>query len=315
MEENSGVTASSESGPKKERSPSFPFITLTKGLSRTRQLYTAAKRHDMRLADAAGAMNYGAKSSGAIQTLAALKAYGLVDDNGSGDDRKFRVSDLGFKALEDLRPGAKEAALAQAALAPKAIASYAQNWKDGRPDDAICLSDLRFDDGFTEDGAKKFLKVFDDAMLYTKAVPSDKETDTENDNSGTINHPDQKLEVGDLVDVDANGQTVFEKTRIRAIDPPWVFVEASQTGAKMEDITLLEKGGGEVEQPPVLPLNTEREIKGRDDEMDRFTVDEGVVKIAFPPNMTEDSVEELEQFFNLFIKKAKRRAGAEKKAN
>ena len=46
--------------------------------------------------------------------------------------------------------------------------------------------------------------------------------------------------------------------------------------------------------------------------MDRFTVDEGVVKISFPSGMTPASVEELEQFFKLFIKKAKRRARAEK---
>src|SRR5688572_11661149 len=111
-------------GAKKDRSPSFPFVTLTKAIVRTRELYAVAKRHDMRLAEAAAAMRYGAKSSGAIQTLAALIAYGLVDDNGSGPDRKFRVSDLGFKLLEDQRPGAKEAALAEAALRPKMIAEY-----------------------------------------------------------------------------------------------------------------------------------------------------------------------------------------------
>ncbi len=47
--------------------------------------------------------------------------------------------------------------------------------------------------------------------------------------------------------------------------------------------------------------------------MDRFTVDEGVVKITFPSGMTTASVDELDEFFKLFIKKAKRRAGAEKK--
>src|SRR5688572_9817340 len=86
---------------KKDRSPSFPFITLTKAVERARELFTAAKRHEMRLPDAAAAMNYGAKSSGAIQTLAALIAYGLLEDSGAGDARKFRISDLGFKALED----------------------------------------------------------------------------------------------------------------------------------------------------------------------------------------------------------------------
>jgi hypothetical protein len=36
------------------------------------------------------------------------------------------------------------------------------------------------------------------------------------------------------------------------------------------------------------------------EEVDRFTVDEGVVKIAFPSGMTPASVEELEEFFKLF---------------
>lgn len=44
------------------------------------------------------------------------------------------------------------------------------------------------------------------------------------------------------------------------------------------------------------------------DEMDQFTVDEGVVKIIFPAEMSLDSVDELELFFELFLKKAKRRA-------
>lgn len=47
------------------------------------------------------------------------------------------------------------------------------------------------------------------------------------------------------------------------------------------------------------------------EEMDRFTVDEGVVKIIFPTEMSLDSVDELELFFELFLKKAKRRATAQ----
>jgi hypothetical protein len=54
----------------------------------------------------------------------------------------------------------------------------------------------------------------------------------------------------------------------------------------------------------VLPLSSREDDQGNaGDEMDRFTVDEGVVKIAFPPGMIAASVEELEQFFNLFIKR------------
>ena len=40
-----------------------------------------------------------------------------------------------------------------------------------------------------------------------------------------------------------------------------------------------------------------------DEGLDRFTVDEGVVKITYPAEMTADSVADLEDFFALFIKR------------
>ncbi len=82
----------------------------------------------------------------------------------------------------------------------------------------------------------------------------------------------------------------------------------------MSDVTVLEKASMEAETPPTLPIPKRDDKPAVGEEMDRFTVDEGVVKITFPSGMTPDSVEELEQFFSLFIKKAKRRAGAEKKS-
>lgn len=308
------AAATPQAAPKKDRSPSFPFITLTKAVERTRSLFEQAKRHEMRMADAAAAMGYGAKSSGVIQTLAALIAFGLVEDNGSGDARKFKVSDLGFKVLADQRPGAREAALAEAALKPKLIAEYATAWASGRPSDAICLSELHIDRGFTEDGAKTFLRVFDDAVGYAKVDESGKKSDTGDDFDALLELPNRDVAVGDWVRVESGGQIVFDKTRVRAIDGQWVFVEASQSGAKMADVTLLEKAPSGGETPPTLPFAQDQDAKAAaGEEMDRFTVDEGVVKIVFPTGMTTDSVDELEQFLNLFIKKAKRRAGADKK--
>jgi hypothetical protein len=299
---------------KKDRSPSFPFITLTKAVDRARELYTVAKRHDMRLADAADAMGYGAKSSGAIQTLAALIAFGLVEDNGTGDARKFRITDLAFKALEDQRPGARDNALAEAAMSPKMIAEYASQWKAGRPTDGICISELRIDGGFTEDGAKAFLRVFDDAMGYAKVGSADKKVDNATSSNGLVEPPEKPVGVGDLVCVENGGQIVFERTRVRAIrehdGQMYVFTEATESGAKMSDVTLLEKAAHS-ERAPIMPFEERRDDKPKAGEgKDRFTVDEGVVEITFPEGMTSASVDDLEAFFTLFIKKAKRRAGS-----
>ena len=79
-------------------------------------------------------------------------------------------------------------------------------------------------------------------------------------------------------------------------------------------ITLLEKDSIS-ELPPERPFDPPADVgkPTSGEEMDRFTVDEGVVKITFPSGMTAASVDELKEFFDLFIKKAKRRAGAVEK--
>lgn len=173
----------------------------------------------------------------------------------------------------------------------------------------MCLDQLVLKGGFTQSAADTFLKVYDATVGYAGLADSDMEPkgadETADDQS---NPPAPKFAVGDWVSVVAAGQLIYERTRVRAIDPPWVFVEASQSGAKMDDVTLLERGPKLAEQAPSLPFGGREEVAKPGEEMDRFTVDEGVVKIVFPSGMTTDSVEELEQFFQLFIKKAKRRA-------
>src|SRR5262245_36165423 len=92
---------------KKDRSPSFPFISLPKAIERARILAENHKRSPARLLTVAPSWGYGAKSSGLLQTVAALKQFGLIDDLGSGDERKIVLSDLAWKILMDARLGAK----------------------------------------------------------------------------------------------------------------------------------------------------------------------------------------------------------------
>src|SRR5579884_1332352 len=181
----------------KDRSPSFPFIGLTKAFERTSELYDYAKRFEVRIADASKpAWGVGAKSSGTLQTVAALLAYGLIEDSGTGDNRKIKVSDLAYRALVDQRPGAKEAALSEAATKPKLIAEYLEKWSEGRPPEASALSELTLDRGFTPDGAKAFLRVFEDTARYAGGVDSDKSSDTDDDGGGADESSNQPPSVG-----------------------------------------------------------------------------------------------------------------------
>ena len=310
-------TTASEKRPQ-ERSPSFPYIGLTKALERAGGLLDFAKRHDVRIIDAAKpAWDMGPKSSSTLQTVAALLAFGLIEASGTGDGRKVRLSDAGFRALSDPRPGVKESSLKELALKPKAIAELRERWGDERPADPIAVADLHVDRGFTSEGAKAFLRVYDDTVAYAGPAPRDKSTDSANKPAEPLPPRSGDVAVGDVVRVEVAGQIIVDEATVRAVHEheghKWVFVEGSETGVLMTDTILVEKSPPAVLTPPVLPLTPKAEALtvAPEEEMDRFTVDEGVVKIAFPSGMSVDSLDDLDEFFKLFIKKAKRRAGAQ----
>lgn len=248
---------------KVERSPSFPFIGLTKAIDRVRSVFSHAKRHEVRVADIAEAWNLGAKSSGTLQTIAALIAFGLLDEQGAGVDRKLRVSDLAFRILEDQRSGAKESALSEAASKPKLIGEYIDRWGSDRPADGVCISELRIDRGFTEEGAKGFLKVFDDTLTYVGPPKSPREAETSDRFVG-------------VAEPSAGGQ----------------LGSPAQKNA-----------------PEIAP----RPRDGRRE--DKFSLAEGDVAITFPDSLSLDSVDDLEDYIKVFLKKVRREAVNREKAS
>ena len=293
----------------KERSPSFPFISLPSALARLAALEEKFGRHPTPANKIGLAWGMKEASSQAAQTVAALKSFGMVQYEGGGPGRLTIITEDGRNFLRAQQESVKLAIVRRLALTPKVIASYWQDWGRKRPIDEVALDELVLKAAFTQSAAETFLRVYDETIAYAGLTDSDKDADVDGDTAGAETPPAPELAVGDWVSVEAGGQGVFDKTRIREISGDWVFVEASQTGSKMSDITLLKKGAQIDRQPPALPFAP---MVDERDALDRFTVDEGVVKITFPTGMSADSVSELEQFFQLFIKKAKRRAGAEK---
>lgn len=157
----------------RERSPSFPFIPLQKAVDRLRQMAHSHKRSPARPGMLGPTWGYGQKSSGLSQTIAALRAYGLIEDIGKGEDRKMNITDLGWRILNDTRPGAREQAIKEAALRPRLIAEYANHWVNDRPSDSHRISELNLDRGFTPEAANLFLKVFDETVSFANLTGSD----------------------------------------------------------------------------------------------------------------------------------------------
>jgi hypothetical protein len=183
---------------RRERSPSFPFISLQKALKRAREVADAHKRNPARLITVAETWGYAPKSSGLQQTVSALKAFGLLDDTGVGDGRRVQISDLAWRILHDTRDGVKAQAVKEAALKPRLIAEYALLWLPARPSDGHCISELHLDRGFSADAARTFLKVFDETALFANLVDNDNisPNQIEDANSPPSSHYNLEAETG-----------------------------------------------------------------------------------------------------------------------
>jgi hypothetical protein len=121
MSDEDGAPAASPQKVPRFRSPPYPYIPLGKAIERVEALYAKALHHPVPVTVAAEAWGYGAKSSGLFATIAALKQFGLLLDDGSGDKRRFKVSDGGIRIVRDPDPGSEKRrdAIRHAALSPR----------------------------------------------------------------------------------------------------------------------------------------------------------------------------------------------------
>ncbi|MBK7532024.1 hypothetical protein [Piscinibacter sp.] len=69
--------------------------------------------------------------------MAAMKSYGLMVDEGSGAERRLRLTELALRIVLDTRPDSAERGemLRRAALSPNVCSEVHANWPDGLPSD------------------------------------------------------------------------------------------------------------------------------------------------------------------------------------
>jgi hypothetical protein len=150
------------------RSPSFPFISLTEALHRARELYDEEHRNLVRPNVAASHWGYSARSSGGMQTIAALRAYGLLEDV-RGD---LRLTDRAQHILirEPGTPGRSDL-LRQAALSPPVFAKLWERYGAELPSDKSLRSYLVLELKFNENAVEDLLRSYRETLAFAELVP------------------------------------------------------------------------------------------------------------------------------------------------
>jgi hypothetical protein len=178
----------------RDRSPSFPFISLPAAIDRLQKFESKFGRHATPVDKVGLAWGMKEKSSQAFQTLAAIKSFGLIDYKGAADERVAMLTDDGRNYLRAQQDSTKAEILNACALRPKIIRLFWDKWGADRPIDPICLDELILKFKFTESAAKTFLRVYDATVAYVgnrsddKIDPHDPDSDDagDSDEAGDI---------------------------------------------------------------------------------------------------------------------------------
>ena len=110
-----------DSTPKRRpttRSPNYPAIDLKRAIERVQTLYNSERQHSIPALQAVRHWGYASLNSPGGGQLAALARFGLLEDEGTKDDRRVKVTDLAVKILAHPNVTEREAAIRFASMLP-----------------------------------------------------------------------------------------------------------------------------------------------------------------------------------------------------
>jgi len=148
-----------------KRSPSFPFVNLREALARVKVLYGAEHRNEAPLESVARHWGYSPNSSATNRTVAALVAFGLLEMK----DRKARLTDRAVHILVDEREPSpdRERLIQEAALLPNLHHKLWDRYQGDFPSDATLRHHLITAEGFSEDSATAFIRLFRETFEFS----------------------------------------------------------------------------------------------------------------------------------------------------
>ena len=169
------MTDAEAASGQRDRSPAYPVVPLETALTRLAEFETHFKRTPARPDKIGDAWSIKAKAY-ADRIAAALRYFGLLEyqESSAGGPRFVVVSDEGRKYLRAQQEEMRREIVKAAALRPKQIAKFWTEWGPARPADAAAIDQLALESGFSDAGARDFLKVYDATIAFARLSDSDK---------------------------------------------------------------------------------------------------------------------------------------------
>jgi hypothetical protein len=302
------------------RSPAYPNLSVQKALEKAKALYDQEGDYAAPLSSVTTAWNYSSKSSGARQTLATLKYYGLIDVTGDGDTRKVKVSDIARRILLDQREdqAEKKQLIRKVALSPAAHKTLYDHYASGLASDGSVVHFLVFDEGFNQAAAAELLAEFKETARYIGLYEPSREVDKSvgGIHSSGLEPSPPAAKIGDRIQWTNQGVDQFPQGATVlgfSDDGQWTFTDRGSSGVPTCETSIME---APAQTPPSMPAHLVALVNKQKREPEDvktglrkavFPVEEGDVTLIFPENISADGLEELGQYLNIFLKKEQKK--------
>ena len=291
------------------RGPSYPYVGLEDAIGLARKMYDYTKKGaapvDSVVKDA---WKYTATSSSGQKVLAALKAFGLVEDTQEkGSVAALKLTPRAIHILlEDQDTPEKREEIKKAALSPKWYEFCWKTWGKEMP--PAMKSNLLIHHGFVDSTVEGFLKDYRKTMAFAGLLDDVIFSDTHTPEDADTPTP----KIGDYVQWESQGSLRMpEAKKLVRFEAGFAFVEGSPTGIPIAEIIPAEAP----EETPVIPQSIfipaiTKPIGKREASMgtESFALSEGgfTLQLSWPSAITEEGFEDFIYQLEGLKKKVKR---------
>lgn len=165
--------ASKTSRRQRGRSPSYPSISLPRALARANELWQSDRQYETPADAVARNWGYAGLNGPAGLALAAMKKFGLLEDEGTKSSRVVRLTDLAIKALNHPDAAQRANAIRVAALTPPIHRELWEEFGSALPSEKNLTWRLTFEKGFTESGAREFMREYRETIEFADLISDD----------------------------------------------------------------------------------------------------------------------------------------------
>lgn len=156
---------------RKPRSPSYPSLDLEAAIGRAENIQSAYSTSSVDRTAIVTAMGYSGLNGSALQALASLTAYGLLERRGKGE---AGITDLAMKVLFSESSRERAEGAREAALSPPAFAMIASKFGEQQTTRADGIVAYLCRNGFNAKAASIASRSYIESMRFLASIDGDK---------------------------------------------------------------------------------------------------------------------------------------------